>query len=113
MSRLKAVLDWLVPDDEPDVDDVDTEFLLSNPQRYKYMTITDTEPPRCRCDLCGAQYPLGDFDELVEHVADHDGHGAAEIDPFDEAEDRTVITDDLLEEVDEWRRDNTRQEEGR
>jgi hypothetical protein len=52
-----------------------------------------------------------DFGELVEHVAGHDEQGAAEIDPFDEAEDRTVLTDDLLEEVDEWRGENIRQED--
>lgn len=84
MSRLEAFMSWLLPDDEPDVDDVDTDFLRSHTQRYKHMTITDDDPARCRCDLCGSQYPLDDFGELVEHVAGHDEQGAAEIDPFEQ-----------------------------
>lgn len=84
MSRLEAFLSWLLPDDDPAVDDVDTDFLRSHTQRYKHMTITDDDPARCRCDLCGSQYPLDDFGELVEHVAGHDEQGAAEIDPFEQ-----------------------------
>lgn len=84
MSRFEAFMSWLLPDDEPDVDDVDTDFLRSHTQRYKHMTITDDDPARCRCDLCGSQYPLDDFGELVEHVAGHDEQGAAEIDPFEQ-----------------------------
>lgn len=86
MSRVEAFLDWLLPEDEQDVEDVDTAFLLEHGGRYKYVSIIDGETARCRCDLCGAQRALRDFPELVEHVAGHDEQGAAEIDPFEEPE---------------------------
>ena len=106
MSRIQAFIDWLIPDSEPDVDAIDTEFLLSHPTRFKYMTVTDSESARCRCDLCGSQFSIQEFPKLVDHVAAHDEQGSAEIDPFDEAERRTVITDDLLDEVEDWRDEN-------
>jgi DNA-binding transcriptional ArsR family regulator len=128
-------MSWLLPDDEPDVDDVAEKLgvdrslvsrVISNvnahiiyhdrvkARRYyeenpdasyrevsrnvdsSQPTVTewlkedfdegdaeDDDPARCRCDLCGSQYPLGDFADLVEHVAAHDEQGAAEIDPFE------------------------------
>ena len=84
MAAVERFKSWLVPDDDPEVDNIDTEYLLSRPPRYKYITIINAETDRCRCDLCGSQYTLDDFEQLVEHVAAHNEQGAAEIDPFEQ-----------------------------
>ena len=111
MSRFEAFLNWLIPpeDEQPD-DRVDTDFLLEHADRYKFMTVVDESPPVGRCDLCGRLFELEQFPQLVDHVAGHDGQGAAEINPFDEAEQRTVISEEMLAEVADWRDENIRSE---
>jgi hypothetical protein len=107
MSRFKAFLNWLIPpeDEKPDAR-VDTGFLLEHADRYKFMSVVDESAPVGRCDLCGRLFELEQFPQLVDHVASHDGQGAAEINPFDEAEQRTMISEEMLEEVSDWREKN-------
>ena len=111
MTPLRTLIDWLTPADDETVADVDTGFLLKHDDRFKYVSVFGGDPARCRCDLCGSQYALEEFPQLVEHVAGHDDQGGAEIDPFAEAEERTVIGEDLLGEVEEWRRENAEEVE--
>ena len=106
MSRLKTVLDWFTPDDEPEQHTVDTEFLREHGGRYKYVTVADTDGDWCRCDLCGQRFDLDEFPQLVDHVAAHGDQVTEDIDPFDEAERQTMITEELLKDVDEWRAEN-------
>jgi len=110
MSRLNAFLNWLIPPEEDDTPSVDADFLLGYPDRYKYMSVQEGEVRWCRCDLCGRLFELEHFPDLVEHVAEHDSQGAAEIDPFAETEHRTVIDDELIDEVEHWRQENVENE---
>ena len=106
MSRLEAFVAWLTKTDEEQEESVDVEYLSESDIRYKYMTIGDDPESYCRCDLCGHLFELEAFPELVDHVAAHDQQGAAEIDPFETAEQQTMITKETLDEVEEWRSDN-------
>jgi hypothetical protein len=106
MSRLEAFVAWLTQTDDEQEESVDVEYLSESDIRYKYMTIGDDPESYCRCDLCGHLLELEAFPELVDHVAAHDQQGAAEIDPFEIAKQQTMITKELLSEVEEWRSDN-------
>jgi transcription elongation factor Elf1 len=107
VSLLHCLSDWLSPGDEPDVGGVDTKFLLEHANRYKYMTVdTDQSGDWCRCNLCGRRFELEAFPQLVEHVSDHGDQVTDAVDPFDEAEEPTVITEEMLTEVAEWRAEN-------
>jgi len=102
MSRLSALIDWLTPDDEEPVADVDTAFLLEHKNRSKCVSVFEDDPARCRCDLCGSQYALEEFPQLVEHVAAHDDQVGDDIDPFAEPE---VIAQGRIEDIPEWSAD--------
>jgi len=83
MSRLQSFFNWLLPPERDDTTGVDTEYLLERQEQYQHISVTDADPERCRCDLCGRLFDLEDFPDLVAHVAGHDEQGAAEIDPFE------------------------------
>jgi len=74
-------------DREPELD---VEYLISQSFDRMHMTTIGTandpdSDPRVRCDLCGRLFEIEAIEDAIEHVADHDGQGQADIDPFEPA----------------------------
>lgn len=106
MSRVKAFVEWLTQTDSEQEQSVDVEYLSDSDVQYKYMSMGDGLDSKCRCDLCGQQFDLEAFPELVEHVAAHDEQGSAEIDPFEHPEEWGIITKETLNNADQWNPEN-------
>ena len=87
MNPLKSLLDWLTADEGRSWPAVDTEYVLRECDRYTHMAAGEAGGGWCRCNLCGKNYQLEEFPELVDHVAAHGEQGAAEIDPFENSAD--------------------------
>lgn len=61
---------------------IDKSYLVQQ-ANFRYITVIgDEESGYLRCDLCARLFELDDMPAVIEHIASHDGQGAAEIDPF-------------------------------
>jgi hypothetical protein len=94
-SAWSRLVEWVLPDTQPDFDEIDTGYLLSGEVNLKYIDIAnDTPHGTARCNLCGRLYHIEQMPEAVEHVASHNDQGEAEIDPFEAASAEYVMSFD-------------------
>lgn len=99
LSRsIRRVRDWLEPDQT--TADIDTEYILN--LDYEHIQ-TGVKDDRIRCNLCGTLFDVDEMPDCIDHVAKHDGQGAAEINPVEIAPQEasmdysTLLTDEETE----------------
>lgn len=77
---------------------IDLEYLREGEYRYLTVGIVTEHGEKARCDLCGEYFPVRKVPDLIQHVADHDEQGQAEIDPFATA-DGVAVNEEATWEV--------------
>jgi hypothetical protein len=80
---MSGLIDWLntlLRGDQQQ--SVDTDYLRSE-ANYKWIEVPDEG--EARCNVCGKLFAVSEMPKVIRHVAEHDGQGAAEIDPTEQA----------------------------
>lgn len=78
-ERVRAWIHEATAPDSEQPQEVDTAYLMSDGVAYRYISVIDGGV--VRCNLCGKVDDIESMPAMFEHVGEHDGQGAAEVDP--------------------------------